>query len=128
MQQPIPIWIGGNSKLTIRRVAENAQGWLPLTSTVDISATTRTPFLGSIDDLGARIADLAQLAGDRARSIEIVTAYTDTTIANAPNDVQRHRDTFAALEAIGVTAIVVAVSPNTYPASRAFIDQFADDP
>src|SRR5271168_978420 len=26
-QDPIPVWIGGNSRLTIRRVAERAQGW-----------------------------------------------------------------------------------------------------
>ena len=30
VQQPIPIWIGGNAKLTLRRVAERAQGWMPL--------------------------------------------------------------------------------------------------
>ena len=31
VQIPIPIWIGGNAKLTLRRVAERAQGWMPLT-------------------------------------------------------------------------------------------------
>ena len=62
VQQPIPVWIGGNSKLTVRRVAERAQGWMPLTSHVDISATTRTPHLGSVEALAERIGMLRELA------------------------------------------------------------------
>jgi len=30
VQDPIPIWIGGNAKITLRRVAERVQGWMPL--------------------------------------------------------------------------------------------------
>ena len=43
------------------------QGWMPLTSHVDISATTRTPHLGSVDDLAKRITALKERAGDAGR-------------------------------------------------------------
>ena len=42
-QQPIPIWIGGNSKLTRRRVAQRANGWMPMFGPEALFATTRTP-------------------------------------------------------------------------------------
>ena len=38
-QNPIPIWIGGNSQLSRRRVAQRAQGWMPLTATAEVGKT-----------------------------------------------------------------------------------------
>src|SRR5690606_5897594 len=40
-QRPIPIWIGGNSKLARRRVARSAQGWMPMGGTEELAKTTR---------------------------------------------------------------------------------------
>ena len=40
VQQPIPIWIGGNAKITRRRVAEKAQGWMPLHGSPELLQTT----------------------------------------------------------------------------------------
>ena len=42
-QDTVPIWIGGNSKLTRRRVAEKAQGWMPMPNPADVARTTRSP-------------------------------------------------------------------------------------
>ena len=49
VQDPIPIWIGGNSKLSRRRVAQRAQGWMPMMGSPEMSATARTPLLGSLE-------------------------------------------------------------------------------
>jgi probable F420-dependent oxidoreductase len=121
----VPVWIGGNSMLTLRRVAERAQGWMPLTSAQDISATTRTPHLATLDDLAQRIATLRELAGARADQIEICSAYNDATISNPAADISRHRDAFAALEAIGVASLVVSTADLEQPAAR-FVESFAD--
>jgi probable F420-dependent oxidoreductase len=120
----VPVWIGGNSTLTIRRVAERAQGWMPLTSPDDISATTRTPHLASLADLAHRIETLRELAGDRANEIEICAAYNDPTISNPTLDVNRHRDAFAALADIGVASLVVSTADLEQSATR-FVDAFA---
>jgi probable F420-dependent oxidoreductase len=120
----VPVWIGGNSMLTLRRVAARAQGWMPLTSAADISATTRTPHLATVDDLAQRIAILRELAGARAAEIEICAAYNDETISNPTADVNRHRDAFAALEAIGVASLVVSTADLEQPATH-FVDAFA---
>jgi probable F420-dependent oxidoreductase len=125
LQDPIPIWIGGNSALTRRRVAQRAQGWMPLTSAVDISVTTRTPRIDSVDDLEQRINALRAEAGDRAAGIDIAVAYTDPTIAQPDVDVERHRDALGRLEEIGATWIVLPGPPGVYPATAELLESFA---
>jgi alkanesulfonate monooxygenase SsuD/methylene tetrahydromethanopterin reductase-like flavin-dependent oxidoreductase (luciferase family) len=115
VQDPVPIWIGGNSRRTLQRVAERAHGWAPLTAPVDISATTRTPHL-SINGLAPKIRELHDLAG---RAVDVAPAYSDPTIST---DVARHRDAFEALEAMGVTWVFI--NAETSDGVR-FVDEFA---
>ena len=84
---------------------------MPLTSAVDISATTRTPHIDSVADLAGRIRDLLADAGDRADDIDIAVAYTDPTIARPDEDVERHRDALGRMMEIGATYIVLSAPP-----------------
>jgi alkanesulfonate monooxygenase SsuD/methylene tetrahydromethanopterin reductase-like flavin-dependent oxidoreductase (luciferase family) len=120
VQDPIPIWIGGNSKLSLRRAATRGQGWLPMLAGHDISATTRTPHIGSIDDLAEKIDELRELAGDRFAELDITASYTSSMVEPGA-DVQRHRDAFARLEEIGVTWIIAGSGRER---ARPFIDEF----
>jgi probable F420-dependent oxidoreductase len=121
VQDPIPIWIGGNSKLSLRRAATRAQGWLPMLAGTDISATTRTPHIGSIDELAAKIDELRELAGERFAELDITASYTASMVEPGA-DVQRHRDALARLEEIGVTWIIAGGGREN---TRPFIDEFA---
>ena len=125
VQNPIPIWIGGNSTLTLQRVAERAQGWMPLTSHVDISATTRTPRIGSSDELAERIGALRSRTGARSAPVDIAVAYTDPTIADVDADIARHRHALSALAETGATWLIVPGPPGRYPATKDFIETFA---
>jgi probable F420-dependent oxidoreductase len=125
VQQPIPIWIGGNSAQTRRRVAHRAQGWMPLTSAVDISAMTRTPRIDSLADLGGRIRALLADAGDRAGIIDIAVAYTDPTIARPDKDVERHREAIGRMIEVGATYIVLPAPGGTYPQTAEVMESFA---
>ena len=49
--QPPPIWIGGNSKLSRRRVAAYGDGWSPFPAPKALARTTKTPGLETVDDL-----------------------------------------------------------------------------
>jgi probable F420-dependent oxidoreductase len=124
-QDPIPIWIGGNSALTLRRVARSAQGWMPLTSHVDISSTTRTPHIETLDGLAALIAEVRTSAGPRGAELDVVVSYTDPTIATPENDVERHREHIGRLGEIGATWVVVGGPATTPPANVEFIEAFA---
>jgi probable F420-dependent oxidoreductase len=125
VQQPIPVWIGGNSKLSLRRVAARAQGWMPMMSHTDISATTRTPRIASTKDLTERLDFLRAEAGDRASRLDVAVAYTDPTIAEPDADVERHREAFAQLAEAGVTWTIVGGRGGNAARATQWIERFA---
>jgi probable F420-dependent oxidoreductase len=124
VQDLIPIWIGGNAKVTLRRVAERAQGWMPLTGPAEMFVTTRSPYLESLDDIGNTIATLKEQAGDRAGQIDIAWAYTDPSLATPDKDVERHRETIARAAEIGISWIIVPAPSTTPPETQEFIEAF----
>jgi len=125
VQDPIPLWIGGNAKLTLRRVAERAQGWMPLTGPAEMATTTRTPHLDSIESIGERLSVLQDLAGDRFESLDIAVPYLDITHENVDTEVERHRDALGRIAALGATWVVIAAPWGVQPATVEFIDTFA---
>ena len=99
VQDPIPIWIGGNSRLDAAHVATRAQGWLPLLSYADISALTRTPNLASVADLADAHRRTPRAGRRTAAALDVAASYSDRTITSPNPDTERHRDTFGQLEA-----------------------------
>jgi probable F420-dependent oxidoreductase len=126
VQIPIPIWIGGNAKLTLRRVAERAQGWMPLTGPAGMFSTVRSPEVSSLDDLRVRLAMLKEMAGDRFETLDITCAYTDSTIFDIGTDTERHREELGQMAELGATWIVVAGPTQAHPAASDFIQGFAE--
>jgi probable F420-dependent oxidoreductase len=124
VQNPIPIWLGGNAKITLRRVAERANGWMPLVGGPQLATTARTAYLASLEEIGSKIADLREQAGDRADQIDIAMAYTDPSIGTPEVDIERHRETMGKLAEMGVTWTIVSGPPGTPPATTEFIDAF----
>lgn len=123
VQQPIPIWIGGNATITMRRVAERAQGWMPMTTTPEVAATARTPHVG-FDDLADRIATVHTIAGTRASGLDVLVAYYDLDPTDPTVDAERHREAFDQLAEIGVTWIAVHGETVSTTATLEYIDAF----
>lgn len=126
VQQPIPIWIGGNSTLTLRRIAESGQGWMPLVSDAAIAPTVRSPILSTPEDVAERLKVLRDLAGDRFPSLRIMLPYADHSIHDLQRDVERHRDMIGRIAAIGTTHLAVAGPSAAHPAATEFIEGFAE--
>lgn len=61
-----PIWIGGNAKVTMRRIVEHAQGWLCMATTPEQAPQRRSVPL-SIDTLPQRLEELHALAAATGR-------------------------------------------------------------
>jgi len=120
-QDPIPVWIGGNSRLTRRRVIERAQGWMPFVISAEASRAVGTAALGSVDALRDTIAATRTEAGERP--IDVALPYPDRTIAEVDRDVERHRDAMGTLEAAGVNWLVLNA-----PARRTaeFVTEFGE--
>ena len=70
-QPEIPIWIGGNSQLTRRRVAEGCQGWMPMPNPRSLGGRRRTAHIDGIDDLRAGIAYMKEHAKKVGRTAPI---------------------------------------------------------
>lgn len=118
VQDPIPIWIGGNSKAARRRVLERAQGWMPMIGPPELARTTNTATMASLDDVAAAVAEMrrdAEAAG-RIEPIDVLTTYGDPTIVEPSVDVERHREAFARIEQAGVTHVAITI-PRNDPAS-----------
>ncbi|MCU1398322.1 MAG: putative Alkanesulfonate monooxygenase (FMNH2-dependent aliphatic sulfonate monooxygenase 1) [Acidimicrobiales bacterium] len=125
VQDPIPIWIGGNSALTLRRVAAGAQGWMPLLGPPEMATTTRTPFIDSLAGVADRVRKLRDLAGDRAAAIDIAVPYLVDSITSVDADAERHRDQLGQIHELGASWTIVAGPWAPAPAALEFIEAFA---
>ncbi|MEE2030812.1 LLM class F420-dependent oxidoreductase [Rhodococcus chondri] len=125
VQNPIPIWIGGNSKLTRRRVAERAQGWMPMSGGDQLSSTARTRGLGSTEQLADDIAEMREkaVAAGRSDHIDVVYSYS-RGIAEPTVDVDGHRENLAELEKAGVDWVLVSCRIEGLSATLEFLDSF----
>ncbi|MEO0493317.1 MAG: TIGR03619 family F420-dependent LLM class oxidoreductase [Actinomycetota bacterium] len=106
VQAPIPIWIGGNAGRTRQRVAERAQGWMPMPNPAAYAKTTRSPVLDGPEDLARFVADLHRRADEvgRTEPIDIVFVVPDGgQPGSARFDVDAHRRAIATCRDLGVT-------------------------
>jgi len=126
VQDPIPIWIGGNAKLTLRRVGERAHGWMPLFATPrEFFTTVRSAEVSSIGDLAERISMLRDYAGDRFDEITIAMSYNDDDRHLVSARAEEVGDRFGRLAELGVTCVVVPGPVVPAPGSAEFIEAFA---
>jgi probable F420-dependent oxidoreductase len=125
-QRPIPLWIGGNSRLTRRRVAERAQGWMPMSGGAELSTTARTPTLGPLPELAGAIAEVrdARAAAGRGDDVDVLHSYRDDALTDPTLDADRHRESFAALEKAGVTWTAVSCPNRSAAATLEFLEAF----
>ena len=120
----IPIWIGGNAKITRRRVATKAQGWMPMTGPAELFSTTRTAHFAGLDDIAVAISDVKEMAGERAAELDFLVLYTDDSILQPGKDIERHREAFGRIRDIGATWVSFAWDFSTQAETLAFVDGF----
>ena len=127
IQQPIPIWIGGNARITRQRVAERAQGWMPLFGPDEMFATTRTPAPGSQSEIGAKVEQIKRDASAAGRNIPLDFAmpYMDPSIRDPTVEIERHREALAQLEASGCTWAIVHRDAGSPAEILEFLEAFA---
>jgi probable F420-dependent oxidoreductase len=111
-QNPIPIWIGGNSQLTLRRVASRAQGWMPLGGTPLLAQTSKTAHIASRAELRSKIEQVRRDAGQRP--IDVVHGYPMFRRGTTRADFDRHRREFEGLGECGVNWLVIE-APHAEP-------------
>jgi probable F420-dependent oxidoreductase len=125
VQDPIPIWIGGNSKLSRRRAAQRAQGWMPMPTSPELSATSRTAAIADEQQLAGMIREVQELAAEAGRpAVDVLWSYGGIWSARPDDDAERHRETIAGLEATGVTWVAITTESRSSKATIDFIEAF----
>jgi probable F420-dependent oxidoreductase len=116
IQQPIPIWMGGNSTVAMRRAARRCQGWMPMFTDPTLASTTRTAEIPDVAILAERISMMRRDAADRADDVDVLVTYPDIDIGRPETNIDDHRRRLAELERAGVTWIAVTAVPSSHDA------------
>jgi len=103
----VPVWIGGNSKLSRRRVAANADGWVPFPAPRQLAGTAKTPPLETIDDLAGMLDHLWRHVDEAGRDRAEIDVSFGTPAGGSPAsddfDADAHCEGLAELASLGVT-------------------------
>jgi probable F420-dependent oxidoreductase len=127
VQDPIPVWIGGNARISRQRAARHGQGWMPMPGGPELSTTARTVQIPDLTTLATMIAEVQRDAEEAGRPpVEIQWTYLDRSIQQPTVEADRHREVFAELGRIGVTSIVVSSKTTEATATLDFIGTFGE--
>ena len=126
----IPIWIGGNSPLTRRRVARHGDGWNPFPATQSLAKTTRTRPIETLDDLAPMIDHLyreVRAEGRDPSSIDVAF----TTRKPGPDDPryrpEDHLEALDGMAAMGVTWNSIGVPGDSVDHAIEVMLRYGDD-
>ncbi|HEY3143376.1 MAG TPA: LLM class F420-dependent oxidoreductase [Acidimicrobiales bacterium] len=125
----VPIWIGGNSQRSRRRVAAMGDGWSPFPASAELARTTKTPVLETVDDLAVMLDHLWQsvdkVGRDRADIDVAVSALGCPGPGTAGFQPQQHLETLGALAELGVTWASTGVPGNGIEPALEALEQYA---
>jgi probable F420-dependent oxidoreductase len=105
---PLPqIWVGGNSRLSRRRVARYGNGWSPFPAPRSLAQTTKSPPLETVEDLVVMLDELWQFAEDAGRNPAEIDVSFGSSAGGNPGSEKFNADAqleaVAELESLGVT-------------------------
>jgi len=121
-----PLWLGGNSKLTLRRVAEQAQGWLAMPSTAEQSKTRRSPPIAGLADLETALKYLRDHAASVGRK-EPISVHHPVNSDHGEMSPQACIAQVRALSGLGVDWGAWSSGATTLPSMIDDIKRFGDE-
>jgi len=104
---PPPLWIGGNSRQSRRRVARYGDGWTPFPAPRGVSQTTKTPPLETVEQLATMLDELWQFVEDAGRDRAEIDVSFGTpeggSVGSSTFRADAHRQGLEELARLGVT-------------------------
>jgi probable F420-dependent oxidoreductase len=125
----VPVWIGGNSALTRRRVATVGDGWNPFAASATLARTAKTPVLETVADLTPMLDHLWRCVDEAGRDpaeIDIsLQALGCAPPGDAGFDAGQHLDALGTLAGLGVTWTNTSVPGDSLAAALDGLEQYA---
>lgn len=126
----IPIWIGGNSALTRRRVAEHGDGWNPFPAPAVLAKTARTTPLEGLDDLAPMLDHLWRHVDEAGRDrADIDIAFTTGLPGPADDGFEpdAHLEQLDRMAQIGVTWNSISVPGDSLDHAIEAVERYGKD-
>jgi len=126
----IPIWIGGNSPLTRRRVAAHGDGWNPFPAPPWLAKTARTVPLSGLDDLAPMLDHLWEQvdAAGRHRDDVDVAFTTGLPAADATDfEPEAHLEALGRMTDLGVTWSSTSVPDTSIEAAVETLERYGTE-
>ena len=125
----IPIWIGGNSALSRRRVAASADGWNPFAAPKVLAQTAKTPVLETVDDLLPMLDHLWRHVDEAGRDRSEIDICLQALGCASPGadgfDPQQHLDALGSLAGLGVTWTSTSVPGDSLAQALDALEEYA---
>jgi probable F420-dependent oxidoreductase len=125
-----PIWIGGNSRQSRRRVARFGNGWNPFPAPRGLARTTKTPPLESVDDLRPMLDELWQYVDEAGRDRAVIDVSFGTNAGGDPGresfDGDAQLEAAAELAELGVTWSGIGVPGDSLPHALEALQRFGE--
>lgn len=124
-----PLWLGGNSRIVLDRVARWGNGWAPMLGGGEVLArTTRTAVIASDEQLAAKIRDLGSRLEANGRSLaEIDILALSMSGRYTPGSPQEFLDTLGRLAESGVTWSPAHAGRGSFRAALDGLRQFGEE-
>jgi alkanesulfonate monooxygenase SsuD/methylene tetrahydromethanopterin reductase-like flavin-dependent oxidoreductase (luciferase family) len=120
-----PLWFGGNSQLTLRRVVAHNAGWMPLPNSRSTAHHLRSPALETLDDLAQMLDRVRSLAASSGRTDPINVMYW-LPPAREPAEMKRHVTLANKARDLGVNWVVVNGEGATIAQAQTFVRQYQE--
>jgi probable F420-dependent oxidoreductase len=125
-----PIWIGGNSRLSRRRVARYGNGWSPFPAPRQLATTAKTPVLETLQDLAQMLDELWQFVDDAGRDRAEFDVKFGTSAGGDPStdafDADARLESLAELAELGVTWCGVGTPGDSLTQSLETLQRFGE--
>lgn len=127
---PVPIWIGGNSALSRRRVATAGDCWSPFPAPAWLARTTKTPPLETVDDLVPMLDHLWACVDEAGRDRSEIDVALSALGCASPGEEgfgpEQHLDVLGRLAALGVTWTNIGVPGDSLAQALEALEHYAD--
>jgi probable F420-dependent oxidoreductase len=121
-----PLWLGGNSMLTRRRVVDRGTGWMPLPNPAASANALRSPPLESPEDLAAMLTWCAEYADSvgRPAPAEVMFALPPFRSGDSDQVLREHADLTRRFRDIGVTWLSVGIHADSVSETQRLIERY----